>query len=117
LRQVLEPLDLHCPPDATWPDTPINVTRAEFGEAFAHLQQLGLAMKSDQEAAWKAFAQLRVQYECALMALVRLKKPPRGARWTTDRDETLQPLPLPIAGPQRVDRTPTSTSPSARTES
>jgi hypothetical protein len=98
LRQVLEPLRLHCPEQPTWPDTPINITQEEFAAAYAHFRNAGLPMKPDQDAAWQAFAQLRVQYECALMALVRLKNPPRGARWTTDRQETRQPLALPVLG-------------------
>ena len=55
-------------------------------------------MKPDKAAAWTTFAQHRVQYECPLMTLVRLKKPPRGARWTTDRDEAQQPLAIPLTG-------------------
>lgn len=102
LRDTLEPLQLQCPVEPAWPQTPINVTRAEFDEAYNHLQQSGLPMKPDQEAAWRDFAQLRVQYECPLMALVRLKRPPGGARWTTDRIETRRPLQLPILGPRNA---------------
>lgn len=102
LRLVLEPLRLHCPEKPKWPATPINITQQEFEEAYDHFQQSGLPMKADKNAAWQVFAQHRVQYECELMTLVRLKKPPRGARWTTDRDETQQPLSLPVLGPQTV---------------
>jgi hypothetical protein len=98
LRQVLEPLRLRCPEQPKWPETPINITQQEFEEAYDHLQQSGLPMKSDKSAAWATFAQHRVQYECSLMTLVRLKKPPRGARWTTDRDECQQPLAIPLTG-------------------
>lgn len=105
LNLVLEPLRLHCPPAATWPATAINVGRDEFAEAYEHLRQRGLPMKPDRDAAWKAFASLRVQYECALMALVRLKKPPRGCRWTTDREEAGQPLSLPVFTPRAVRAT------------
>lgn len=98
LLQVLEPLRLQCPTDAAWPQTPINVTQDEFEQAYDHFQQSGLPMKPDKAAAWKAFAQHRVQYECALMTLIRLKKPPRGARWTTDRDEAAKPLSIPVFG-------------------
>ena len=97
LRQVLEPLRLRCPDQPKWPETPINITQQEFDEAYDHLQQSGLPMKPDKNAAWTSFAQHRVQYECSLMTLVRLKKPPRGARWTTDRDECLQPVANPPA--------------------
>jgi hypothetical protein len=92
LRGVLEPLRLRCPEQPKWPETPINITQQEFDDAYDHLQQSGLLMKPDKSAAWATFAQHRVQYECSLMTLVRLKKPPRGARWTTDRDEAQQQL-------------------------
>lgn len=98
LRQVLEPLSLRCPDQPKWPDTPINITQQEFEEAYDHLRQSGLPMNPDKCAAWAAFAQHRVQYECSLMTLVRLKKPPRGARWTTDRAECQQPLTIPLGG-------------------
>ena len=104
LLQVLEPLRLQCPPQPAWPQTPINVTQEEFAEAYDHLQQAGLPMKPDKTAAWKSFAQHRVQYECALMTLIRLKKPPRGARWTTDRDDANKPLSIPVIGRVRVHR-------------
>src|SRR5215218_6571938 len=98
LREVLEPLGLRCPEQPKWPETPINITQQEFDEAYDHLQQSGLPMKPDKSAARQAFAQHRVQYECSLMTLVRLKNPPRGARWTTDRDECQQPLSMPVTG-------------------
>jgi hypothetical protein len=98
LRQVLEPLRLRCAEQPKWPQTPINITQQEFEEAYDHLQQSGLPMKPDKTAAWNTFAQHRVQYECPLMTLVRLKNPPRGARWTTDRDEAKQPLAIPLTG-------------------
>jgi hypothetical protein len=98
LRRVLEPLSLRCPEEPKWPETPINITKQEFEEAYDHLQKQGLPMKPDKSAAWTTFAQHRVQYECPLMTLVRLKKPPRGCRWTTDRDESQQPLVIPLSG-------------------
>ena len=106
LRQVLEPLGLQCPDQPKWPETPINVTQLEFEEAYDHVQQSGLPMKPDKNAAWETFAQLRVQYECPLMTLVRLKKPPRGARWTTDRAEPQQPLAIPLTGTTVVGSNP-----------
>src|SRR5215210_5196494 len=98
LRAVLEPLRLSCPDQPKWPETPININQQEFDEAYDHLQQSGLPVKPDKSAAWQTFAQHRVQYECSLMTLVRLKNPPRGARWTTDRDERRQPLAIPLTG-------------------
>jgi hypothetical protein len=106
LTQVLEPLRLHCPKQPKWPDSPINISQQEFEDAYDHLQQSGLPMKPDKTAAWTTFAEHRVQYECQLMALVRLKKPPRGARWTTDRDESQQPLAIPLTGTTLVRNDP-----------
>lgn len=102
LRGVLEPLSLRCPEQPKWPETPINITQQEFEEAYDHLQQSGLPVKPDKDAAWADFAQHRVQYECSLMTLVRLKKPPRGARWTTDRPDCQQPLAIPLTGTTTV---------------
>jgi len=106
LRQVLEPLGLRCPDQPKWPETPINITQQEFEDAYGHLQQSGLPMKPDKNAAWTTFAEHRVQYECQLMTLVRLKKPPRGARWTTDRDEAQKPLAIPMTGTKSVANSP-----------
>jgi hypothetical protein len=106
LHQVLQPLQLVCPDDPEWPATPINITRAEFDDAYDALAKVDLPMKTDRDAAWEAFAQLRVQYECQLMALVRLKRPPRGARWTTDRPGCEEPLPLPVFGRRLMPRKP-----------
>ncbi len=102
LLKTLDPLRLRCPENPQWPGTPINVTRAEFDEAFDHFQSAGLPMKSDRDTAWRTYARLRVQYECPLMALVRLKNPPRGARWTTDRDDGRKPLAIPVFGDRHV---------------
>ena len=106
LRGILDPLRLRCPEQPTWPETPINITQQEFNEAYDHLHQSGLPMKPDKSDAWKTFAEHRVQYECPLMTLVRLKKPPRGCRWTTDREESQQSLPIPLAGTTTVGSNP-----------
>ncbi len=103
LRQVLEPLNLQCPTEPSWPQTSINITQDEFYEAYDHFKSEGLPMKPDRDAAWPEFARLRLQYECQLMALVRLKKPPGGARWTTDRIGAEKPLALPVVGLQLID--------------
>lgn len=104
LDSVLVSLHLRCPPEADWPDTAINITRDEFTEAYQRFKDLGLPVVPDEDAAWTAFAKQRVQYECQLMALVRLKKPPAGVRWTSDRPECTAPLALPIIRPRHVVR-------------
>lgn len=102
LLEVLEPLRLHCPANPTWPEAKINVTQDEFNEAYDRFKAIGLPMKPDKDAAWQAFAQHRAQYECPLMVLVRLKKPPRGARWTTDRNEGAASLAIPVVGHKHI---------------
>ncbi|MFN8593234.1 MAG: hypothetical protein U0031_17390 [Thermomicrobiales bacterium] len=104
LTEVLEPLRLHCPDRPSWPSTPTNITQDEFNQAFDHFKQAGLPMKPDRDAAWRDFANLRVKYECSLMALIRLKNPPHGSRWTTDREETNVPLSLPVFGHRILHR-------------
>ena len=96
-------------PWPTWPETAINISHDEFDEAYDHVQQSGLPMKTDKTKAWQTFAQHRVQYECALMTLIRLKKPPRGARWTTDREEATKPLSIPVFGSRQATRQPPTT--------
>lgn len=104
LNSVLESLHLRCPADSSWPDTNTNISRSEFSEAYQQFKDLDIPVKPDEEAAWNAFAKQRVQYECQLMALVRLKKPPSGVHWTSDRPECQEPLTLPITKPRHVVR-------------
>lgn len=104
LNSILESLHLRCPTDCSWPDTATNITRAEFADAYQRFKDLDIPVKPDEDAAWAAFAKQRVQYECQLMALVRLKKPPSGVRWTSDRPECQEPLSLPITRPRHVVR-------------
>ena len=75
----------------------------------ASLCDYKLKLKTDKTKAWQTFAQHRVQYECALMTLIRLKKPPRGARWTTDREEATKPLSIPVFGSRQATRQPPTT--------
>ena len=98
LHEILVPLNLSCPDRPTWPETPINITRDEFDLAFDHFQREGMPMKAIRDDAWAAFARLRVQYECPLMAVIRLKHLPGVARWTSDRPDATEPLPLPVFG-------------------
>ena len=98
LHEILVPLNLLCPDWPTWPETPINITRDEFDQAYDHFQSEGMPMKANRDEAWEAFARLRVQYECPMMAVIRLKHLPGAASWTTDRPDADKPLPLPVFG-------------------
>lgn len=75
---VPQNLDPHFPAD------PISVTRAEFDEAVQRLADGGIALKSDREQMWTAFAGWRVNYDTALLALCKLTVAP-SAPWSADR--------------------------------
>lgn len=62
--------------DATWPETPISITRQDFDRACAELESAGVPIKSDRDAAWKAFAEERVRFDAPLTMLHSLKHLP-----------------------------------------
>lgn len=64
-------------------DDPIALTRADFDAACARLAEAGLPLVADRDAAWRAFAGWRVNYDAVLLAIAdRLVTPP--APWSTD---------------------------------
>ncbi|MFM8594291.1 MAG: hypothetical protein ACKOCK_07865, partial [Chloroflexota bacterium] len=62
--------------NATWPETPISITRQDFDRACAELERAGVPIKSDRDAAWKAFAEERVRFDAPLTLLHSLKHLP-----------------------------------------
>ena len=66
------------------PDDPISISRAEFDEAWAQLDEAGLTLKADQDAAWRDFAGWRVNYDTVLLALAEVTVAPY-APWSSDR--------------------------------
>ena len=66
------------------PTDPISVTREEFDTAYDRLSAAGVPMKPDRGAAWEAFGGWRVNYDAALLGLVRLTMAP-PAPWSSDR--------------------------------
>lgn len=110
LTNVLESVHLRCPVDPRWPATSINISREEFDDAWDRFNELGIPLKPNKDAAWNDFAKERVNYECQLMALVRLKRPPAGMRWTSDRPEATVPLARPVVQPRAVERPATTTA-------
>jgi hypothetical protein len=66
------------------PSDPISVTREEYDEAYERLARAGVPMRLDRDAAWRSFAGWRVNYDAALLGLVRLTMAP-PAPWSSDR--------------------------------
>lgn len=66
------------------PTDPIQVSRAEFDEAFDALAGSGIPMKADRDRAWRDFAGWRVNYDAALIGLARVTMAP-DAPWSSDR--------------------------------
>lgn len=63
---------------------PISIAKAEFAEVYDRLQASGVPVKTDREAAWRAFAGWRVNYDTVLLALAALTMAPY-AMWSSDR--------------------------------
>lgn len=70
-------------PDPT-ADDPINVSRIEFDDAVAEMEQAGVPLKADREQAWRDFQGWRVNYDRVLIGLAELTVAPT-ARWSSDR--------------------------------
>lgn len=69
-------------PEAT---DPISITKMEFMEVYDGLAMLNLfPMNPDREAAWRAYAGWRVNYDTVLIALATLTVAPY-APWSSDR--------------------------------
>jgi hypothetical protein len=67
-------------------NAPISIYRGEFLLLYENLEAAGLPMKPDREAAWRAFAGWRVNYDEALLALCALCAAP-ATPWSSDRAE------------------------------
>jgi hypothetical protein len=83
LGRVAEYFGLHHDVDPA-PDDPITISRDEFGQACRELANAGLPLREDLDAAWRAFAGWRVNYDTALLNLARMVEAPI-APWTSDR--------------------------------
>lgn len=83
LRHIADMFLLPYNADPHYPDDPINVTQAEFDEAYDRLLSQGVPMQPDREAAWRHFAGWRVNYDSVLVALARLTMAPETA-WLSD---------------------------------
>ena len=66
------------------PGDPITISRYEFDEAWQALARSGVPLKDDRDAAWRAYAGWRVNYDVVLLNLARLTESP-PAPWVSDR--------------------------------
>jgi len=66
------------------PNAPISIYREEFDLLLDRLADEGLPVTDDREAAWRAFAGWRVNYDQALLALCSLCSAP-ATPWSSDR--------------------------------
>jgi hypothetical protein len=66
------------------PDDPITISRYEFDEACRSMADAGVPMKHDRDAAWRAYAGWRVNYDTVLLNLARMTEAP-PAPWVSDR--------------------------------
>jgi hypothetical protein len=62
---------------------PIRISRAEYDQAIAELEESGIPVKADRELAWLDFMGWRVNYDATLLALAALTQAPES-RWSYD---------------------------------
>lgn len=83
LRHIADFFRVPYNPDPHFPDDAISVTREEFNEAYERLQNQGIDLRPDREAAWQNFAGWRVNYDSLLSALARLTMAPQTS-WLSE---------------------------------
>jgi hypothetical protein len=81
-RRISDSFGVPYPPDPIFPETPINITQADFDAVLETLAEEGIALKEDREQAWKDFAGWRVNYDHTLLALCDLVMAP-PAFWSS----------------------------------
>jgi hypothetical protein len=83
LRRVASTFDLDIDRDPE-PGDPISIGRSEWDEAVAQMQERGVPVVDDLEAAWVAWRGWRVNYDAVLLTLARFVEAP-PAPWVSDR--------------------------------
>jgi hypothetical protein len=83
LRSVAEYYGVPFDPDPR-PDDPVSVTREEFDAVVAQLEAAGVPLVADRDAAWRAYAGWRVNYDACLVGLAGLVIAP-PTLWSSDR--------------------------------
>jgi len=85
------------------PDAPISVSRDEFDELCAKLDEAGVPLRPDRDQAWRDFAGWRVNYDRVLVTLAGFVMAPY-APWVSDRSP-IEPLKHYGWGRRRVEIT------------
>ena len=83
LRHIASFFNLPYDPDPR-PDDPISISRDEFDVAITQLRAAGVPLVPDLDAAWRAFAGWRVNYDTVVVSLAALVMAPY-APWSSDR--------------------------------
>jgi hypothetical protein len=83
LRRIASAFQLPYDPDPA-PDDPITIQREEFDEALEEMQNEGIRLNPDRDAAWVAFRGWRVNYDTVLLNLARMVEAP-PTPWVSDR--------------------------------
>ncbi len=99
LRRLADVSGLTYDPDPA-PSDPISISRREFDEALGELAEAGLDVVADRDAAWKAWAGWRVNYDSVLLNLARLVEAP-PTPWVSDRSPMRRPAPISRSGRPR----------------
>ncbi len=87
LGRIADLFDIPYHPNPSFPDVPISISREEFDEACAALEDAGVPLREDLNRAWLDFAGWRVNYDRPLLALAALVQAPY-APWSSDRSVT-----------------------------
>jgi len=83
LRNLADFFGIDFDPDPSRGD-PISISRVEFDEAWARMEEAGMPLKADRDQSWEDFSGWRVNYDAVLLALAEITMAPY-APWSSDR--------------------------------
>ncbi|BEP12435.1 hypothetical protein acdb102_07460 [Acidothermaceae bacterium B102] len=90
-------------PEDPQPGDPISVRRDEYDAALVRMEEGGVPLRADREAAWLDFSGWRVNYDATLLALAALTMAPY-AEWSSDRSLSSEARALLPKPPRRALR-------------